>query len=89
MRGGERRGRAPEESDERRLGAEVRTRRSSGRAAEEARLVLRAVERKLGRADDVDRIALVPPCGDKPNVGTSPTQPTTGVGWIAAPSVSL
>ena len=89
MGGSEHRGRAPEEADERGLGAEVRTRGPSGRAAEEACLVLGAVEGELGRADDVDRIALLPACGDEPDVGDEPDAADTGVGWIAVPSVSL
>jgi hypothetical protein len=47
----------------------MRPRWPAGRAAEEPRLVLGAVERELRRADYVDHIAFLPAGGDEPHVG--------------------
>ena len=81
--------RPPEELDERGLGGEVEPGRLPARLAV-ARLVLRAGERDPRRAGEQDHVARLPGAAAPARTsGTSPTQPTTGVGWIARPSVSL
>jgi hypothetical protein len=63
----ERRG-APEEANQRGFGGQLGHRRASGRAAEEERLILGAVETELGRADGVDLIAFPPGRWNEPHV---------------------
>ena len=53
------------------------------------RLVLGAVEGELRLSGKVDRVSFRQAPGTRRTSGTSPTQPTTGVGWIERPSVSL
>ena len=69
---------------------EVGPRRPAGGAAEEARLVLGAVERDVACARRAARRRPRSSArGSSRTSSTRPTQPTTGVGSIARPSVSL
>ena len=81
--------RPPEELDERGLGREVEPRRPPTDLAV-AGLVLRAGERDRRGAGEQDHVALAPArAARRERPASRPTQPTTGVGWIARPSVSL
>ncbi len=78
----------PEEGDEPCLGIEIER---AGRAADlaEERLVLRAGERERRGLGESTESPSRQPFGTRRTSGTSPTAPTTGVGWIARPFVSL
>ena len=83
------RGGLPEERDEPRLGVEVERRRRSAHLAV-ARLVLGAGERTASRRTRRrSRRPSRQPLGTRRTSSTRPTAPTTGVGWIARPFVSL
>ena len=76
-------------ADERDLGREVERRQAAERAPARLRLGARRGERRP-RACEEDRVARpASRAGRGGHRATSPTQPTTGVGWIERPSVSL